>query len=43
MLEILHKDREQMQLNSKKLASKYNWKYIAQEFKKLYEKLMEIK
>jgi len=43
ILKILHKDREQMRLNSKKLASKYDWKYIAQEFKKLYEKLMEIK
>ena len=43
ILKILHKDREQMRLNSKKLASKYDWKYIAREFKKLYEKLMEIK
>jgi len=43
MNEMLSKDREIMRTNAKKLASMYDWKHIAVEFKNLYEKLMEIK
>jgi len=41
MIDILKKDRDQMRVNSKELAKKYDWKYIAKEFKGLYESLME--
>ncbi len=41
MIGILEQDRGQMQINSKELAKKYDWKYIAKEFKGLYESLME--
>ena len=37
MLEVLQKDREKMRNNSKELAKKYDWKFIAKEFKNLYE------
>ena len=37
ILKMLERDREVMQKNSKELAKKYDWKYIASEFKKLYE------
>jgi len=43
ILTILIKDREIMRVNSKKLAMKYDWEYIAQEFKNLYENTMEKK
>ncbi|WP_373032368.1 glycosyltransferase [Sulfurovum sp.] len=39
MLEMLGKDREQMRENAKRLAKKYDWKNIAIEFKKLFEKM----
>jgi len=37
ILSILETDSEVMSRNSKELAKKYDWKYIASEFKKLYE------
>ncbi len=40
---VLEKDREIMRINSKKLAYKYDWKNVAQEFKKLYESMLEKK
>jgi glycosyltransferase involved in cell wall biosynthesis len=43
MNEILNKNRETMRLNSRNLASKYDWKNIAQEFKNLYESVLEKK
>ena len=43
MNEVLEKDREIMRINSKKLAYKYDWKNVAQEFKKLYESMLEKK
>ncbi len=43
MNEILRKDREIMRLNSKKLAHKYDWNNVAQEFKNLFEKILEQK
>lgn len=43
MNEVLEKDRETMKINSKKLALKYDWKNIAQEFKNLYESVLEKK
>jgi glycosyltransferase involved in cell wall biosynthesis len=41
MVEILGRDREQMRGNAKRLAQKYDWKNIALEFKKLFEKMLE--
>ena len=43
MNEVLEKDREIMKINSKKLAFKYDWKTIANNFKKLYESMLEKK
>ena len=40
---ILEKDKENMKINSKKLAFKYDWKTIASNFKNLYEKILEKK
>jgi len=42
ILEMLNKDREVMRNNAKKLATKYDWKSIAKEFKKLYKRLYEL-
>lgn len=43
MNKVLNKDRETMKMNSKKLAFKYDWKTIANNFKNLYEKILEKK
>ena len=43
MNEILKKDRNKMRINSKKLAEKYAWRYIANQFKNLFDKILEIK
>jgi glycosyltransferase involved in cell wall biosynthesis len=43
MNEVLKKDRETMRINSRKLAFKYDWKTIANNFKNLYEKMLEKK
>lgn len=43
ILEMLQKDRETMKKNSRKLAQKYDWKNIALQFKKVFEKMMELK
>lgn len=40
---ILSKDREIMRINSKKLASKFDWKSIAQDFKSLFEDISKLK
>ena len=37
ILKMLERDREVMRKKSKELAKKYDWKYIASEFEKLYE------
>jgi glycosyltransferase involved in cell wall biosynthesis len=41
--EILIKDRENMRINSKNLAHKYDWKNVALNFKNLFEKILEKK
>lgn len=41
MLEMLEKDREDMCLNSKRIAKKYDWKNIAIKFKDVFEKMMK--
>ena len=43
MIEMLGKDREEMRVNSKKLAEKYDWKNIAVEFKEVFEKMINEK
>lgn len=43
MGKILNKDREIMRSNSIKLASKYDWKNIAKEFKNLFEEMVNQK
>lgn len=43
MNEVLKKDREMMRINSKKLAFMYDWKTIANNFKILYESILEKK
>lgn len=43
ILEMLQKDREQMRVNSRKHAKKYEWKNIALQFKVVYEKMLESK
>ena len=40
---ILLKNRKEMRINSKKLAEKYGWEYIANQFNNLFNKIMEIK
>lgn len=40
MLEMLEKDRKLMRENSKKVAKKYDWKNIAFQFKKVFEKMI---
>jgi len=37
ILEMLNKDREQMRINSKKFAQKYDWKNIAKKFKETFK------
>jgi glycosyltransferase involved in cell wall biosynthesis len=39
IVELLEKDREQMRINSKVLALKYDWKNIALQFKALFEEM----
>ncbi len=39
MVEMLETDREQMRINTKKLAGKYDWKNIAVQFKDLFEQM----
>ena len=41
MVEMLEKDREQMRMNAKKLAKKYDWKNVALQFKEVFEKMVE--
>jgi len=41
--EMLSMDRDMMRENSKKLAFKYGWKNIANNFKNLFEKILENK
>jgi glycosyltransferase involved in cell wall biosynthesis len=41
--EILKEDRNLMRINSKKLAEKYGWQYIANQFKNLFDKILELK
>ncbi|MGA1933799.1 glycosyltransferase [Arcobacter sp. YIC-464] len=43
MNEILNQDKNKLKENSKNLASKYDWKNIAAEFKELYESVLEKK
>lgn len=43
MIEMLEKDREQMRVNAKKLAQKYDWKNIALQFKNIFEKMINEK
>jgi len=40
MLKVLDKDREKMRQNCKELAKKYDWSYIAKEFKNLFDKML---
>ncbi|MBD3797013.1 MAG: glycosyltransferase [Campylobacterales bacterium] len=40
MVEMLGKDREQMRMNAKKLAKKYDWKNIALQFKEVFENMV---
>jgi len=41
MNEMLQKDRERMRENSKNFAYKFDWKNIAKDFKKLFEKILD--
>lgn len=43
MNEVLEKNRETMKINSRKLAFKYDWKTIANNFKDLYENILKDK
>ncbi len=43
IVEMLGKDREVMRVNSKKLAEKYDWKHIALQFKKVFNRMVENK
>ncbi len=43
MNEILIKDRDEIRINSKALAYKYDWKNVALSFKNLFEKVLEVK
>lgn len=40
MVEMLEKNREQMYINAKELAKKYDWQNIAIQFKNLFEQMM---
>jgi glycosyltransferase involved in cell wall biosynthesis len=40
MLEMLQKEREEMRVNAQRLAKKYDWKNIALQFRKLFEKII---
>jgi glycosyltransferase involved in cell wall biosynthesis len=40
ILEMLTKDKEKMQVNSRKLAQKYDWKNIALQFKEVFEDIV---
>jgi glycosyltransferase involved in cell wall biosynthesis len=40
MIEILGEDRDKMRKNSLQLASKYDWSYIAKQFKELFEEMI---
>lgn len=41
IVEMLKKDREDMRVNAKKLAYKYDWKNIADELHKVYERILK--
>ncbi|NOQ29840.1 MAG: glycosyltransferase [Helicobacteraceae bacterium] len=41
IVKILQMDRDIMRINSMKLATKYDWKYIAIQFKELYDKMID--
>jgi len=41
IVEMLKKDREDMRENAKKLAYKYDWKNIADELHKVYERILK--
>jgi len=43
MIEMLKKEREMMRTNAKNYAKKYDWKIIAQQFKDLFEEMVEPK
>ena len=43
MVEMLRKDREIMRMNAKDLAKKYDWRNIAVQFKKVFEKMINEK
>jgi len=43
MIEMLGRDREEMRVNSKKLAQKYAWKNIAIQFKELFDEMVKQK
>lgn len=40
IIEMLVKDREQMRINAKKLAKKYDWKSIALQFREMFERMI---
>jgi len=40
IIQMLGKDREQMRINSKRLAEKYDWKNIAIKFKEVFEEMI---
>jgi glycosyltransferase involved in cell wall biosynthesis len=39
MIEMLKRDRDEMRINSLKLASKYDWSSVAMQFKTLFERM----
>jgi len=41
MIEMLRKDRENMRVNSLKLASRYDWSSVALQFKKIFEEIIK--
>lgn len=43
MVEMLGKDSDQIRINAKELAKKYDWKNIAMKFKEVFEKMVEKK
>lgn len=43
MIEVLGRDREEMRVNAKKLAQKYDWETIAIQFKELFDEMINQK
>ncbi len=41
IMEMLEKDREEMRINSKSLANKYEWTNVASEFKQIFETIID--